>query len=139
VLASAAAGAHVYVCGPERLIKDVIAAASTLGWVSERVHFELFDAPAPDVDSEAFELHLARSRRIVHVPARRTALEVLGEHGISVAASCRVGICGTCATKVLDGVPDHRDRFLTDEERGRNVWFTPCCSRARTPVLVVDL
>ena len=138
-LATAPNGAHVYVCGPQRLIKEVLASASALGWAPERVHFELFDAPGPGVDSQAFELHLARSGRIVHVPARRTALEVLVEHGIPVAASCRVGICGTCATSVLDGVPDHRDRFLTEEERDRSALFTPCCSRSRTPVLVVDL
>jgi len=138
-LAMAPDGAHVYVCGPERLIKEVLTSASALGWAQERVHFELFDAPDPGVDSQAFELHLARSGRIVHVPARRTALDVLVEHGIPVAASCRVGICGTCATTVLDGLPDHRDRFLTEEERDRNALFTPCCSRSRTPVLVVDL
>jgi vanillate O-demethylase ferredoxin subunit len=138
-LASSTAGAHVYVCGPERLIKGVLAAATSLGWDRQRVHFELFDAPESDAASEAFELHLARSGRIVHVPARRTALEVLVEQGVPIAASCRTGICGTCATTVLDGVPEHRDRFLTEEERSRNALFTPCCSRARTPVLVVDL
>lgn len=138
-LLSAPEGAHVYVCGPERLINAVMEAADSLGWARERVHFELFAAPAIGEDSQAFDLHLARSGRIVHIPANRTAIEILAEHGIPVAASCRIGICGTCATTVLDGVPDHRDRCLTEEERSRNTSFTPCCSRARTPVLVVDL
>jgi vanillate monooxygenase ferredoxin subunit len=50
-----------------------------------------------------------------------------------------LAICGTCVTRVLDGVPHHRDRYLTPEERDTGDVFTPCCSRARTPVLVVDL
>lgn len=138
-LRSAPEGAHAYVCGPERLIDAVMRSASALGWARERVHFELFAPAEPTEDSQAFDLHLARSGRIVHVPPNRTAIEVLAEHGIPVAASCRVGICGTCATTVLAGIPDHRDRCLTDEERNRKRSFTPCCSRARTPVLVVDL
>jgi len=48
-------------------------------------------------------------------------------------------VCGTCLTRVLDGVPDHRDLYLTDAERAANDQFTPCCSRARTPLLVLDL
>jgi vanillate O-demethylase ferredoxin subunit len=36
-------------------------------------------------------------------------------------------------------VSDHRDLYLTDEERAANDQFTPCCSRARTPLLVLDL
>jgi vanillate O-demethylase ferredoxin subunit len=139
VLSRAPLGSHVYVCGPERMINDVLQAAHALQWEQRRIHFELFAAPASDPDAQAFDLHLQRSGRILHVPARRTALEVLTECGVSVPASCRVGVCGTCATTVLDGVPDHRDRFFSEEERKDNGVFTPCCSRSRTPVLLIDL
>ena len=53
--------------------------------------------------------------------------------------SCEQGVCGTCLTGVKGGVPDHRDHFLTDEERAANDAFMPCCSRSQTPVLVVDV
>jgi vanillate O-demethylase ferredoxin subunit len=82
---------------------------------------------------------LSRTGAIVHVPADRTALDVLTEHGVAILSSCGQGLCGTCATRVLDGVPDHRDSYLTAQERERGDIFTPCCSRARTPVLVLDL
>jgi vanillate O-demethylase ferredoxin subunit len=36
-------------------------------------------------------------------------------------------------------VPDHRDLYLTDAEHARNDCFTACCSRARTPRLVLEL
>jgi vanillate monooxygenase ferredoxin subunit len=40
---------------------------------------------------------------------------------------------------VLAGEPDHRDVYLTDEERAANDQLLPCCSRSRTPMLVLDL
>ncbi len=66
-------------------------------------------------------------------------MSVLAEHGIEVNVSCEQGVCGTCLTRVLEGEPDHRDQVLTDSERLANDQFTPCCSRSRTPVLVLDL
>jgi vanillate O-demethylase ferredoxin subunit len=42
-------------------------------------------------------------------------------------------------TKVVQGTPDHRDLYLTDDEHARNDCFMPCCSRAQTRRLVIDL
>jgi vanillate O-demethylase ferredoxin subunit len=53
--------------------------------------------------------------------------------------SCEQGVCGTCLTRVREGVPDHRDLYLTPDERAANDQFTPCCSRAKSPRLVLDL
>jgi ferredoxin-NADP reductase len=139
VLAAAPPEAHVYVCGPARLIESVLAAGRELGWSEDRLHSELFKAAPLDADAQAFDLHLIRSGRVLHVSARQTALDVLVAHGIGIPSSCAQGICGTCVTKVLDGVPEHRDRYLTSAEHESGTLFTPCCSRARTPVLVVDL
>lgn len=138
-LAAAAAGAHLYVCGPARLIESVLAAGRELGWSESRLHAELFKAAPLDADAQAFDLHLIRSGRVLHVSARQTALEVLIAHGVAIPSSCAQGICGTCVTRVLDGVPEHRDRYLTPAEHDSGTVFTPCCSRARTPALVVDL
>jgi vanillate O-demethylase ferredoxin subunit len=138
-LSAAPEGSHVYVCGPHRLIEAVQKAARVLGWSPDRVHAELFQPAQPPVDSRPFELQLQRSGRTLHVPADRTVLDVLDESGISVPSSCRQGLCGTCATTVLEGTPEHHDRVLTPSERTRGKLFTPCCSRARTPRLVLDL
>jgi vanillate O-demethylase ferredoxin subunit len=40
---------------------------------------------------------------------------------------------------VRAGTPDHRDQYLTDEERAANDRFLPCCSRALSPRLVLDI
>jgi vanillate O-demethylase ferredoxin subunit len=58
---------------------------------------------------------------------------------MKVDVSCEQGVCGTCICNVLEGVPDHRDSYLTDDEKAANDQMTLCCSRARTPSLVLDL
>jgi len=80
-------------------------------------------------------------RHDVWVTPSELLLDVLhDELGLpEVRYGCGEGVCGTCETKVLEGVPDHRDMFMTDEEHARNDQFTPCCSRAKSELLVLDL
>jgi vanillate O-demethylase ferredoxin subunit len=66
-------------------------------------------------------------------------LDALADAGIHIATSCEQGVCGTCVTRVLEGEPQHRDLFLSDDERKKNDRFTPCCSRANSPTLLLDL
>ena len=68
-----------------------------------------------------------------------TILETLIEEGVDVVYSCMAGHCGTCETRVIEGMPDHRDSFLGDEERSDNKVMMICCSRSKTPVLVLEL
>jgi vanillate O-demethylase ferredoxin subunit len=141
VLAAPAPGAHLYVCGPARLIEAALATAKARGWPASRVHREFFAPPegaAPGA-AEAFEVELASSGQVLAVPADKTVTQVLTEHGIEIATSCEQGVCGTCVTRVLEGEPDHRDYFLTAQEQAANDQMTLCCSRARTKRLVLDL
>jgi vanillate O-demethylase ferredoxin subunit len=140
VLRDADPGTHLYVCGPAGFIDAATGAASAAGWPGARVHVEHFGASVQDTGGDqAFEIRIASTAQTLHVPAHTSALAVLIAHGIEVPVSCEQGVCGTCVTRVLDGLPEHRDTFLTDEERAANDQFTPCCSRARTATLVLDL
>jgi vanillate O-demethylase ferredoxin subunit len=143
VLAAPAADTHVYVCGPAGFIDFVLDTARGLGWRSENVHREYFGAPAANAaahDSDGpFQVKLASSGRIVEVGATQTIVAALETAGIALATSCEQGVCGTCLTRVLAGEPDHRDVYLTDEERAANDQLLPCCSRSKSPVLVLDL
>ena len=65
--------------------------------------------------------------------------QALQEHGVEIRVSCEQGVCGTCITRVLEGECDHRDLYFTDEEKAKNDQFTPCCSRAKGKLLVLDL
>ncbi len=51
------------------------------------------------------------------VPSDRSIADVLQEMGIDIPPSCEQGVCGTCLVRVLEGTPDHRDMFQSDEER----------------------
>lgn len=135
-----AGDAHLYVCGPGGFMEHVLGCARTAGWDEARLHREYFAAPVqPAGDARAFEVRLARSGLTLQVPAERSVAQVLDDAGVCIPLACEQGICGTCLTRVLDGEPEHRDSFLTDAERARNDQFTPCCSRARSACLVLDL
>jgi vanillate O-demethylase ferredoxin subunit len=134
------AGTHLYVCGPKGYMEAVLAAARGRGWPEERLHYEFFAAESvPAGGDTAFSVKLARSGQVVEVPADCSVAQALARTGVDVPVACEQGICGTCLTRVLEGQPDHRDLFLSPEEQARNDQFTPCCSRAKTPLLVLDL
>jgi vanillate O-demethylase ferredoxin subunit len=88
---------------------------------------------------EAFEVRLERSGRTITIPADKTILATLLEAGIDANYHCTMGGCGTCETEVIEGVPDHRDNYLGEDERAENRVIMICCSRSKSPVLVLDL
>ena len=81
---------------------------------------------------------LARSGRTVFVPEHSTILDALLAVGIDAGYSCLEGVCGTCETKVLEGIPDHRDVVLTAQERASNRTMMICCSGSKSGRLVLD-
>jgi tetrachlorobenzoquinone reductase len=88
---------------------------------------------------DGFEVRLHRSGRTIAVPPGESILDVLLDAGVNVSFACTEGVCGTCETRVIDGMPDHRDCFLTDEEKAENSKIMICCSRSRSPLLTLDL
>jgi vanillate O-demethylase ferredoxin subunit len=105
--------------------------------VSATARAEALDARA-DPDG-SFEIEIASSGRIIAVAPDQSAIEALAAAGYDLPVSCEQGICGTCVTMVIAGEPDHRDMFLSPEDRAANDLFTPCCSRANSRRLVLDL
>ena len=133
-------GKHLYACGPTGFLNHVRENAQQFGWPPSVVHFESFGAVAMDgTGDSSFEVKIASTGATYTVPVNISVVTALAAHGVNIAVSCEQGICGTCLTGVLDGEPDHRDSYLTDEERVLNNSFMPCCSRARTDLLTLDL
>lgn len=134
-------GTQVYVCGPTGFIDFVVQGAAKLGFGKDQVRLEYFAAGAAiAVDGDhPFEVIVSSTGRHVTVPAGVTVAQALGAAGVHIPVSCEQGICGTCLTGVLEGECDHRDFYLTEEEQARNERFAPCCSRAKSAVLVLDL
>ena len=140
LLAAPHADTHLYVCGPTGFMNYILDAAQNAGWSQDRVHKEFFAADPVDQSANVpFEVELASNGQVFRIPAERSVFEVLDEAGIAIESSCEQGVCGTCVTRVLKGIPEHRDKFLTEAEHAANDRFTPCCSRARSSRLVLDL
>ncbi len=104
------------------------------------MHREYFGAAPQDTSGDqAFQVTIASSGAVFDIPANKTVVQALAPHGIDILTSCEQGVCGTCVTRVLEGECDHRDHYFTDDEKAKHDQFTPCCSRAKTKMLVLDL
>jgi vanillate monooxygenase ferredoxin subunit len=131
---------HLYLCGPAGFMDMVIATARETGWGDAQVHREYFaGAVQTSENNVAFDVKVASTGKIISVAKDKTVLDALAACGVDVQSSCAEGVCGTCLTRVLEGDPEHRDLFLTAKERAKNDTFLPCCSRAKSPMLVLDL
>ncbi|WP_028265744.1 PDR/VanB family oxidoreductase [Arthrobacter sp. MA-N2] len=131
-------GTHLYVCGPIAFMDAVLNQAQELGWPPARLHSEAFGAAELD-DGEPFTVNLVRSGLKLDVPAGVSLLETLERAGKTIPNMCRKGICGECVLPVLRGTPQHRDLYLTDQEKAENTTMICCVSRSEDPELELDL
>ena len=128
---------HLYCCGPTSMIRAFEDATQHLP--RNCVHVEHFKATEASATEGGFMLVLARSQRQIPVPSGKTILAALLEAGIEAPYSCTEGVCGACEVRVLDGIPDHRDMILNNEERAANRTIMICCSGSKSNYLVLDL
>jgi ferredoxin-NADP reductase len=137
-LPAAGDAVHVYCCGPTGFMDWVLGAAERQGHAKHRLHREDFGAEV-DLSGTAFTVEAQRSGKTVEVVDGDTIAKALARVGITVDVSCEEGVCGTCLTDVIAGEIDHRDQYLTDEEKAEGTMMLVCCSRARSARLVLDL
>ncbi|WP_373635609.1 2Fe-2S iron-sulfur cluster-binding protein [Yoonia sp. SS1-5] len=133
-------GWHVYTCGADRYMSSVMDAATQAGFPEEARHLEYFSVPEqPDYENHDFTLKLAKSNRELHVPADKTAADVLLENGVHVDVKCADGICGVCKCGLVSGEVEHRDFVLSNAQRETGMIL--CQSRAaeKDGVVTVDL
>ncbi|WP_428422529.1 PDR/VanB family oxidoreductase [Methylibium sp.] len=139
VLAAPSADTHLYVCGPKGFMDHVILTAKSLGWSEGNIHYEYFAGAELDRSRDSrFEVKLASTGQLIPVARDQSVIQALTAHGVEVPVSCEQGVCGTCVMRVIEGIPDHRDMYFTDAEHAANDRFTPCCSRAKSALLVID-
>jgi ferredoxin-NADP reductase len=134
----------VFTCGPPGMLAAV-EERSAQYLPPHMLHLERFTAPegagAPELTGldGVFEVELARKGVTITVPPDKTLLRAIRDVIPSMLYSCEEGYCGTCEVKVLEGIPDHRDTILSDEEREANKTIMVCVSRSKSPKLVLDL
>lgn len=128
---------HIYCCGPEAMIETLERIGADLG--AGRIHVERF-APR-DIDhtaDDSFEVEFARSGHVVTIAAGQSILDVAEDLGLDIDSSCQEGTCGSCETRVISGIPDHRCSVLTAREKAENQSMMVCVSRACSKRLVLD-
>lgn len=135
-----AATEHYYACGPTVMLDNFEKTAARLGHT--QAHIERFAAVevAASVDArQSFTVELRRSGQTFEVTPDKTLHQCLIELKADVPFSCEEGICGSCETRVLEGVPDHRDSVLTAAEQARNEVMMVCVSGCKSSRLVLDV
>jgi vanillate O-demethylase ferredoxin subunit len=137
IVDAAPADAHLYCCGPGPMLAAFETA--TVGRPETHVHVEYFSSSVPVAAAGGFSVRMAKSGRVIAVSPGETILEALHAAGVDAPFSCGQGVCGACETKVVDGVPDHRDMILSPQEKASNRSMMICCSGSRTPELVLDI
>jgi ferredoxin-NADP reductase len=79
-------------------------------------------------------VHYARSAVAYNMSPGETLLEGSERNGLLIPSGCRLGNCGTCATKLLSGkVKMEREDALNDELRSLG-YILPCVSRALSDI-----
>ena len=139
LLSGRTAGTHVYYCGPPGFM--AACAVATADWPAGTVHSEHFKAPEPEQpvnwDAGTATVQIASTGLRLEIPAGRSMVDVLNDAGLEVETSCVSGLCGSCKVRYLSGEVDHQDFILSEDERVE--YLTTCVSRAKGPVLVLDL
>lgn len=120
-------GTSVYACGPAAMLTTI--RTRLAGRDNVELHFERFASP-PVVDGTEFTVTVASTGAAISVAADETTLAALQREGIAAPYSCQQGFCGTCRTRVLKGVVQHRDTLLTEPERDQGMMLI-CVSRGR--------
>ncbi|HDK8955900.1 TPA: oxidoreductase [Acinetobacter baumannii] len=129
---------HIYTCGPNGFMDWIINLAVSQNFSEQQIHKEYFQVEV-ETGGDAFEVVAQQSGKIIVVNAEETILQALAREGIEIEMSCEQGVCGTCMCDVIEGEPDHRDVYFTDEEKASNEQILVCCSRSKTPRLVLDI
>lgn len=137
VCAAAPTDAHLYCCGPSGMLDAFV--ATNAGRPEGHAHIEYFSAETEVATEGGYTLELVRSGKSVQVEEGETMLDALLAAGFDIGFACSEGVCGTCQVSVIDGIPDHRDHFLTEAEKAANKAVMVCCSGAKSARLVLDI
>jgi ferredoxin-NADP reductase len=131
---------HYYACGPAVMLDNFENTCAALGHANAHIErFTAVEVAAADDAKTTFTVELRRSGQVFEVTPDTTLHKRLIELKADVPFSCEEGICGSCETKVLEGVPDHRDMVLTDAERAANKAMMVCVSGCKSDRLVLDI
>jgi ferredoxin-NADP reductase len=134
------AGTHHYACGPTPMLDAFEKFCAELGHANAHIErFTPVEVKAADDARSNYTVELRRSGRFIEITPEKSLLDTLLDAGISMDHSCCEGVCGSCETRVLEGVPDHRDSVLSPKEKAGNKVMMVCVSGCKSERLVLDI
>jgi ferredoxin-NADP reductase len=103
---------HVYLCGPDGFMQQMLATLAELGVPSRHIHTERFEIatavqpPGTEIDLEGAEVvfeHINMAITLSKDDHGKTLLQLANEHGLHLEQGCGKGACGTCKLTVHEG------------------------------------
>ncbi|MET0439052.1 MAG: pyridoxamine 5'-phosphate oxidase family protein [Devosia sp.] len=118
-----------FLCGPGPLMQGIYDGLIGMGVRDARIHVEGFgpasiqrkpkEKAAVDDGEEAVVVSLAKSGKTARWrPGQGSLLDLAEQEGVAPLSSCRAGICGTCATRVMAGRVDYLEAPGHEVESG---------------------
>ena len=131
---------HYYACGPAAMLDAFEKACTDLAYANAHIErFAAVEVKAADDARQQFTVELRKSQKTFEVNADMSLHKQLLALKVNVPFSCEEGICGSCETRVLEGIPDHRDMVLSASEQASNQVMMVCISGCKSERLVLDL
>ena len=147
-LARPYAGYDAYVCGPDPYMAAARQALSDLGVPGQRVHVERFlslaDNPfeataAPEASVAAtLTVEIDDKAHTLEWPAGRRMLDVMIDAGLDAAYSCREGVCGACACRLISGDVEMAHNEVLEDQDLADGYVLACQSVALSPGVSVS-
>jgi len=130
---------ELYLCGPLRLRDAALHEWRARDRRADRLQFETF-ASGGAFAPEEFLVRVRDRACEVTVRRNRTLLDALRDEGVDMMWDCLRGECGLCAAAVVEveGELDHRDVFLSDQEKEEGGAIITCVSRAVGGPITID-
>lgn len=146
-----------YLCGPPGFMQSIYDGLRDLNVVDGRIHAEAFGpasltrrldmseslAPLlPPATTPTPVVFASSGKEARWNPGAGSLLDLAEERGLSPAYSCRIGNCGSCRTKILEGEVSYRNRpsFKIEDGEALLCCSTPAAGGSSDPVrLILEL
>jgi ferredoxin-NADP reductase len=133
------ANAHYYACGPAVMLDAFESHCQALGYANAHIErFAAVEVAASTNAKQRYTVELKRSGKVIEITPDMSLLAALQAANADIMTSCEEGICGSCETRVLEGIPDHRDSVLSPAEQATNQMMMVCVSSCQSERLVLD-
>jgi len=132
-------GTQMYLCGPLGMMDEVRHQWEAHKLPATDLRFETFGASGKFAP-QAFKISIPRLKLELKVEKNQSMLDVLNKAGADIIYDCVKGECGLCMVDILScsGEVDHRDFFLSDEQKKENKKMCTCVSRVANGDIVID-